>query len=405
MLTVSSNRTAESTPDTRDRVIDLMRVTALSCVVIGHWLMQGVYVDDAGPHRQGLLGLASWTHSLTWVLQVMPIIFLVGGYANAVSWRRARSTGASYGGWLYWRARRLTRPLLPLLLLWSVVAVIAVYLLVVAVVPITLYIWDRFGLVSIMGGLVLSAAVDLVSLATSNWLIGAANLLLVWGTMHQVGYAWLDGSLRAGRIRYGLAAASFVVLVALVWVGPYAISMVGVNGFGVDNTNPPRVTILLLGLWQAGVALLMERRLRALAERRMVWQVIVAVESRMMTIYLWHLTALGLLLGASMQTGIGLRALPNTAAWWSAMPPWLLALFVTTALITWAMSPYELPPTSRPVVPASVSLTEAATIGALVALLAHYGLILPDGRILWFLPLAAALLLIAVARTSAHRSN
>jgi len=155
---------ARATPADRNRVIDLMRVVALMCVVVGHWLMQGVFVDAEGsPHRQGLLDMAPWSHPLTWLLQVMPIFFLVGGYSNALSWRRAVADGTTYGSWLYRRTRRLTSPLLPLLVFWTIVAplagvlslnqdwlriagraslvpmwFLATYLVVVALVPLTL---------------------------------------------------------------------------------------------------------------------------------------------------------------------------------------------------------------------------------------------------------------------------
>ena len=79
----------------RNPVVDLVRATRPRrrwCS--GHWLKQGWYVDDAGSlHRAGLLGVAPWTHPLTWVFQVMPLFFLVGGYVNALSWRHARDRG------------------------------------------------------------------------------------------------------------------------------------------------------------------------------------------------------------------------------------------------------------------------------------------------------------------------
>src|SRR5688572_13710689 len=66
-------------PREHDPVVDLVRGGALLVVVLGHWVMQGLYVGGDGDlHRDGLLGLATWTHPLTWVLQVMPVIFAVG---------------------------------------------------------------------------------------------------------------------------------------------------------------------------------------------------------------------------------------------------------------------------------------------------------------------------------------
>ena len=82
-----------------------------------------IAVSAAGgiePH--GLLDQARWTHPLTWVFQVMPIFFLVGGYSNALSWRSARRRGEGYASWLRTRLRRLGIPLLPLLLTWGYLA-------------------------------------------------------------------------------------------------------------------------------------------------------------------------------------------------------------------------------------------------------------------------------------------
>ncbi len=64
-------------------------------------------VEDGQLVRDDVLEMAAWLHPLTWVLQVMPVFFLVGGYANALSWRSARTRGETYGGWLRARLRRL----------------------------------------------------------------------------------------------------------------------------------------------------------------------------------------------------------------------------------------------------------------------------------------------------------
>ena len=119
-------RLADSTRDSRNRVVDLLRAAAILVVVLGHWTVAAVYVDDTGTLRRGdLLELATWTHPVTWLVQVMPVFFLVGGYANALSWRSACARGTTYGGWLRARLRRLTIPVLPLMVFWAIVAPLA----------------------------------------------------------------------------------------------------------------------------------------------------------------------------------------------------------------------------------------------------------------------------------------
>ena len=161
---------AAATPATRNRVVDLLRAGAICVVVLGHWLIAAVVVRDGELVPGHLLELASWTHPLTWVFQVMPVFFLVGGYANALSWRSARARDVPYAGWLRSRLRRLLVPVVPLLLTWlaatsvayaagvpsgtlrtaSQVALVptwflAAYVVVCAVAPATLWLWERLG--------------------------------------------------------------------------------------------------------------------------------------------------------------------------------------------------------------------------------------------------------------------
>ena len=104
--------------------------------------------------------------------------------------------------------------------------------------------------------MLLGGLVDLVSLGTDTLWVGFANYLVVWATVHQLGYAWLDGRLAgtgrrlaAGR-RRGWSAWSR-------WCGPgpYPVSMIGLDGAVVNNSYPTRVTLAFLGLLQAGVVL------------------------------------------------------------------------------------------------------------------------------------------------------
>jgi hypothetical protein len=88
-----------ATPASRNRVVDFLRAAAITVVVLGHWTI--IAVDaDGGILPHGVLDGATWTHPLTWVFQVMPIFFLVGGYSNALSWRSARRKDVGYAEWL-----------------------------------------------------------------------------------------------------------------------------------------------------------------------------------------------------------------------------------------------------------------------------------------------------------------
>ena len=101
---------AARTPSSRNRYVDFLRAASILVVVLGHWLA-------AAPHREPdgsltpshVLAVADWTHWLTWVVQVMPIFFMVGGFSNAITWRAARHAGRHYAEWVSARLRRLGR--------------------------------------------------------------------------------------------------------------------------------------------------------------------------------------------------------------------------------------------------------------------------------------------------------
>jgi fucose 4-O-acetylase-like acetyltransferase len=366
---------AAATPPTRNRVVDFLRAAAILTVVLGHWLLAAVMVRDGDLRVDAVLNLAPWSHPLTWVFQVMPVFFLVGGYANGLSWRASRRRDVTYAEWLRGRLQRLATPVLPLLLVWlaamsvgyaagapgstlraaSQVALVptwflAAYIAVVAVAPLLLSTWERAGWWSVLAGLVLGGLVDWLSIAGGNGWIGFANYLVVWGTVHQLGYAWLDGALSGWRRRSLLAVAGLVGLVTLVWAGPYPVSMIGVDGAELNNSYPTRVTLAFLGMFQAGVVLLAEGRLAALLQRPWLWATTVAVNVRIMSLYLWHLTAMVLVIGVSLLLGgFGLGATPLTGPWWAGRPAWYAVLTLVTLALIVLVGRFERPaPDPRP---------------------------------------------------------
>jgi peptidoglycan/LPS O-acetylase OafA/YrhL len=368
---------AESTPDSRNRVVDLLRAVSIMIVVLGHWTMAAV-TAGAGIQAGNILSLAGWTHPFTWLFQVMPVFFLVGGYANALSWRSARRRGTGYGAWLRGRARRLALPVVPLLVFWlvagwlmlglgfdwrtlrlaSTVALmptwfLAAYIVVTATAPAALWLWQRWRWGSVALGLVLAAAVDAGSLASGSALAGFVNYWLVWGTVHQLGFAWLDGALAAWWRRLLLCLTGLVGALALVIAGPYPVSMVGVDTSTVTNTYPPRVTLLFLGMFQAGLLLLFAGPAQRALRNLRTWTVVVALNLRVMTLYLWHVTAMVIVLAVSVAFGgAGLGLTPLTWPWWATRPVWYLLLGAVTIALIAVFGRFENPaPDPRPAPP------------------------------------------------------
>ncbi len=391
---------ARKTPANRNRHVDFLRAASIIVVVLGHWLIAAPHVLPGGLEYNVLLSEATWTHYLTWILQVMPIFFLVGGYANAVSWRSSQRKGEPYGVWMRARLRRLLLPVLPLLAVWTVGALIllqtgydralitfasqgamvpvwflATYVAVVALTPITLRLWERYGWNALLVTGALAGLMDFVSLGGPGLTsAGFLNYLFVWGTVHSLGYAWADSRIGGVTHRLVASAAGLAATAALVGWGPYPVAMVGLNTQGVNNSQPPKVTLLALAIFQAGLILALEGPVRRWLARERVWAGVVMVNGRIMTLYLWHMTAMVILIGASLLLGgIGLGVTIDTPQWWLTRPLWIAALVATTVPFLMVFGRYERPnPDHRPAPPlwqpVATVITACAGLGLLAAL-------------------------------------
>ncbi|MDX1450795.1 MAG: acyltransferase family protein, partial [Acidimicrobiia bacterium] len=242
----------QAKPD-RNRYVDFLRACSIVVVVVGHWLMAAPEVTPDGTLRAGhVLADLPWTQWLTWLFQVMPIFFVVGGYSNAASWRSAGRASGSYGAWLHARLRRLVLPVLVLLGVWGVLGLaalwagldpqlvkigsqtalvpvwfLAVYVAVAAMTPVALSLWDRYGWGSVASMAVGAVVVDAVSISLDNVLVGFLNYLFIWGGVHQLGFAWRDGALANSWRTMAMAAVGLGAmaggLLASAGVGAFII--------------------------------------------------------------------------------------------------------------------------------------------------------------------------------------
>jgi hypothetical protein len=399
-------RLAAETPADRNRVVDLMRVLSILVVVFGHWLMAAVRIVDGELIPGHLLILAEWTHPLTWLFQVMPIFFFVGGYSNALSWRSSVRRGETYGGWLRARLRRLVLPVVPLLLVWgfggwlaltlgldweilqlaSQVALVptwflAAYVVIVTLAPLTLRLWDRYRWWSIAAGLALAGLADVLSISAGVVWVGFLNYVFVWATVHQLGYAWVDGQSEGVIKRGALVLVGFAATVALVLFGPFPVAMVGLDTAQITNSYPPRVTLAFLGMFQAGLVLLAEPVLKRGMARIGAWTVVVAVSAQIMTLYLWHLTAMVIAFGLGLLAGgFGFGMEPLSASWWATRPIWFAVLAILTLALVAIFGRFERPLTdTRPAPPWWRPIVAVAMVCVGLGLLAAIGIADEDG--------------------------
>ena len=360
---------AANTPAERNRYVDFLRAFSILFVISGHWLIIGVFVNpETGSFAPVLaLEIVPWTEWLTWVFQVMPVFFVVGGYANAVSLQSAAARGIGYGEWLATRLHRLLRPMSLLVLVWAVVAVLlfaggagaesiqfitrtallptwflAIYTMIVILAPPSRAAWRRWGYWSLLAYLALAALADIAFFGFDWQMPGWSNYFWIWLAMHHLGFAWRDGRLGRPPVLLAVAGAALIVLaLAVVW-GPYPIAMAGSPGEGASNSLPPKLTLAALGVVQFGVLLAAERPMRRLLESLRLWTATVLINSMIMTLYLWHMSVLLLLLGASwLAGGIGLTLDPGSTGWWWIRIPWLVIPALLLLPAAASLSPLE----------------------------------------------------------------
>jgi fucose 4-O-acetylase-like acetyltransferase len=359
-----------ATPEQRNRAVDLLRAVAIVLVVVGHWLAVVITAQGDQVRGSSALALLAWTHPLSWLFQVMPVFFLVGGYANAASLTAHQRRGGDTGGWLFGRAVRLLRPTAVLLAVLVAVAVLArhlgadprivasavwlallpawflvVYLAVVLLAPVTVRAQRRGGPVALVALVLAVVAVDALRFGAGLPLVGEANYLLAWLAAHQAGVAWRDGVLPQGRSVPGVAlllgGAAAVVLLTVP--GPYPVSMVAVPGEPVSNTGPPTAALLALAAAQTGAVLLAAPALDRWLRRSSAWPPVVALNARVMTVYLWHMAAVVPAAGLLLVTGLLPGPPAGSAAWFALRVPWLLVLALLLAVPVLVVGRYERP--------------------------------------------------------------
>jgi len=102
-------------------------------------------------------------------------------------------------------------------------------------------------------------------------------------------------------------------------IGHYPKSLLGTDVEVVSNAYPPTVCFLLADIWSVGAVMLLRPRLARWLERRRPWTITIFLNSVIMTLFLWHMTAYFVVLLALWPIGVGHQQ-DTTAAWWMLRP-------------------------------------------------------------------------------------
>jgi fucose 4-O-acetylase-like acetyltransferase len=356
----------------RDLTLDLARVFCVLLVVVIHLLMVGVNTEARGGIAlERPLEAQPWFPHVTWVGQIMPLFFVVGGFAGMTAWRSLQRRGGDGPDYVKSRLLRLAQPAFPLFVFYVVTIgaglliisatgllgfavldgvfigagsplwFIAAYALCQALVPFLARMHvvapKRTVLVLLIGVIL----VDTLHYATADlgilsyWL-GLLNLLFVWPLIQQIGFWYADGFF--DRPWWQLALISLVgvgMLWPLTTFGPYDVNM-------LVNLNPPTLPLVLLGLSQAAFLRLLKRPLSALMRTGPARAIVFLAGTRLMTIYLWHLPLIVAISGLALLIP-GASPRPGSSEWWWSRPIEYLLVLAGLFALSFVVGRWEQP--------------------------------------------------------------
>jgi hypothetical protein len=310
----------------RDRVVDAVKAGALCLVIVGHSMAWNVTADGTAANTLEAVPAAA---PLTWLVQTLPLFFLVAGAGLVRTGREPTSQGIAA------RIDRLVPPALPLMLATIALSLLAgllisadaglaagvlptqllwflgVYLMLIVASPVLVRLRSPWWL---LAALVAIAAVDVLRVNVDQ-LVGWINLVLVWSLFAAGGMRLAAlRSLPRAILGVGLIA-SVLAASTLVLVGPYSSALVTTTATpGITNLAPPTLVLAFAGIAQVCALLLAWPLLDRLMRRDTGWVVVAVVGSRAMELYLWHMLGFTLAIGVVLGTGYA----PDTLsiAWW-----------------------------------------------------------------------------------------
>jgi hypothetical protein len=97
-------------------------------------------------------------------------------------------------------------------------------------------------------------------------------------------------------------------------------------------------------VFQAGLILALEGPARRWLTRERAWTGVIMINGRIMTLYLWHMTAMVIVIGSLLLLdGYGLGLATASPEWWMTRPVWLAVLAVATLPFLLVFGRFERP--------------------------------------------------------------
>lgn len=356
---------AEHTPTDRNRAVDLYRAAAMAVVAVGHWLGMVAVLDHGELVGGNLLDFSPEYGWITWIGQVMPLFFFVGGFASATSLRSAEHRGVAPADWVATRLRRMVTPAVVLATAWALALVVAApaggfgiaavgaagaaiplwflanYTIDTALAPFT-FRWFRTHPARLVGGLAVLFAIGEGARFAGIPFVPEINWVIGWLGFQIAGFAWEAGRLPTGRRLAATAAACWALALLAVNVGPWPAVMIHHGGLEHSPTHPPSTALVLFGFaYSLTAAAFAPAVTRWLERSRRAWSLTIAASSVAVSVYLWHMTAAVAVAGLAYALGVLPAVEPGTSGWWLTKLPFLAANLVVLVPIVRRVAPVE----------------------------------------------------------------
>lgn len=340
----------------RDRYVDFLRACALGVVVLWHWGFTILDVEETSIAPTSPIGKTPGLWAATWLFQVMPVFFFVGGHIH----RRILADGAPGAGrrFVGRRLRRLLVPASALAVVWVIVGLVlrrivppgwawsavvlvlsplwflGVYSVLVVLAPLAMRAHRRWGALVPVWLVGAAAVLDVARFVQGIRWAAWVNFVVIWGLAHQLGFFYERLVAARRRVRWMCFVGGLLSLVALTDIGFYPRSMVGVPEDRFSNMGPPTFPIVALIFLQVGVVLLIRDRVLALLDRNGPGARIAGwLTENGFPLYLLHSTGMAVVVGIVMgPLGLSVPAQPDPT-WWAARPVWIAG----PLLATWPM--------------------------------------------------------------------
>lgn len=428
-----STMTQEAKLAGRDLTLDLVRVSCVLLVVVVHLLLAGVSLGPHGIVLEKTLEKQPWFNVVSFVFQIMPAFFLVGGFAAKTGWESLERKNPD----LAWRElastfvrvriARLARPTVAVMAFFVLALVIAkligapselvagvasgvgspmwflaAYMIGQAAAPwlIRAHRASPWLTLAVLGAL--AVAIDAVRFVSGVTMLGLPNTAFVWMFAQQLGFWYQDGwfAARSKISLVGIVALAYAVAIGAVWaVDGYSWNMLA-------NQFPPTVPLMVLAAAHGALLTLCRRPLAALMRTRAAQAVMFIAGTRLMTIYLWHLPVIMAVIGLQLLAPEWLSD-PGSLRWWLERIPVYLLVLGVVYLLSLALARLEAAPAglTHPRLPGlGVALIAAAIFVPGPMLIMVFGLDVVNASVS-LLGAIAALALIAGRVPAEHRQH